>query len=62
LAVADAPEESVTSVVKVKLPGVAGVPERRPVEAKVSPAGTPPVGALHAYPVPVPPVAARVAE
>ena len=62
LAVAEAAEESVTSIVKVKLPGVVGVPESRPLLAKLSPAGSPPVGALHSYPVPVPPVAVRVAE
>ena len=62
LAVADFPEESVTSAVKLKLPTIVGVPERRPLVAKVNPAGSEPPDAVQAYPVPVPPVAANVAE
>jgi hypothetical protein len=62
LVVAEACDESVTSAVKLKVPVAVGVPERMPLSARVIPAGSVPADTLHAYPLPVPPVAASVAE
>jgi hypothetical protein len=60
--VAEACAESVTVTVKLKVPAAVGVPERMPLLAKVIPPGSAPAETLHAYPLPVPPVAASVAE
>ena len=62
LAVAEACDESVTAVVKLKVPAAVGVPETMPLLANVTPPGSTPVETLQAYPLPVPPVAVSVAE
>ena len=50
--------ESVTVTEKVEVPAVVGVPERRPVELRVRPAGGAPVVTAQER-APVPPVAAN---
>jgi hypothetical protein len=62
LSVAVAPEESVTSTVKLKVPAAVGVPARIPPVARVRPPGNAPADTVQAYPAPVPPVAVNVAE
>src|ERR1700684_637616 len=62
LSVAGACDESVTAAVKLKVPMAVGVPERRPLLANVIPPGSIPADMFQEYPLPVPPVAARVAE
>jgi hypothetical protein len=62
LAVAEAPEESVTLMVKLKVPAAVGVPARIPRLVRVSPPGNAPADTVQAYPAPVPPVAVSVAE
>lgn len=59
---AEACDESVTAVVKLKVPAAVGVPETMPLLANVTPPGSTPVETLQAYPLPVPPVAVSVAE
>ncbi len=62
LAVAVFAEESVTLAVKVKLPDVVGVPLMEPAEERVRPPGRAPEETVQVYPVPLPPLATRVAE
>ena len=61
-AAAEACDESVTAAVKLNVPVAAGVPERTPLLAKVTPPGSDPADTLQLYPVPVPPAAVSVAE
>ena len=62
LAVAAAPEESLTWTVKLKVPAVVGVPARIPPLARVRPPGSAPEDTVQAYPAPVPPAAVSVTE
>jgi hypothetical protein len=62
LAVAEAPDESVTSTVKLNVPAALGVPPRIPSLVRVRPPGSEPAEIVHAYPLPVPPAAVRVDE
>ena len=61
LAVFDA--ESVTVTEKVGVPVAVGLPLRTPAVERVNPPGNvEPLVTVHAYPLPEPPVAARVCE
>ena len=62
LALAVAPEESVTVTVKLKVPAAVGVPAKIPPLARVRPTGRVPADIVQAYPAPVPPVAVNVVE
>ena len=62
LAVAAAPEESVTLTAKLKVPAAVGVPARIPPLARVRPPGNAPEKTVQAYPAPIPPLAVSVAE
>jgi hypothetical protein len=46
----------------LNVPVAAGVPERTPLLAKVTPPGSDPADTLQLYPMPVPPAAVSVAE